>query len=106
MRRVLLCALLCAALCIVCTACPPRRPTTVRAVGGVLLDCQPKDAELYVDDRYVGVIKHFRGRAIRLRVGLRRLQLSRDGYFDHFAEVRVVKGVRQKLQIKLRRQPF
>lgn len=103
MRRALMVALL---LLASCSACPARRPVTVRALGGLLLDCQPKDAELYVDDRYVGVVRDFGGRAIQLRVGVRRLQLSRDGYFDHFAEVRVVKGVRQKLQIKLRRRPF
>lgn len=100
-------ALLAAVALLALLAGCPRKPTLqVRALGGLLLACQPGDAEVYVDDRYLGTVSGLRGKPLALRAGRRRLQLSREGYFDHFAEVSVVKGVRQRLEIKLRRRPF
>ena len=45
-------------------------------------------------------------RPLALAAGTRRLEVRRDGYFAHYAEVTIAKGVRQRLEIKLRKEPF
>jgi hypothetical protein len=85
------------------TCRPPAQPT-IRPQAGLAIACEPQDATLFIDDRYVGVVARL-GQLV-LPEGLHRLELRRDGYFAHFAEVTLVKGVRQKLAVKLRREPF
>jgi len=85
---------------------PASPPTEVRPVGGVGIVCEPTDALLFVDDRYVGTVAGLRGRPITLLEGPHRIELRRDGYFAHYADVTVVKGVRQRLQVVLRRELF
>ena len=94
------------AVLLVSSCGPPTNVEAPRPVGGLLLACKPSDAMVFVDDRYVGTVRSLKGRAVRLPEGVHRLEVRRAGYFAHFAEVAVVKGVRQKLHLALRREPF
>jgi hypothetical protein len=78
----------------------------VRHVGGVVIDCKPADAEILVNDQYIGTVAQFDERAISLPVGLVRLELRRDGYFSAYRELHVVAGLRQSLSVELRPRPF
>lgn len=80
--------------------------TELRPAGGLVLHCEPPDAEILLDDQYVGTAVGFAGRPIRLPAGLVRLELRREGYFSVYHELRVVEGLRQTLSVQLRRRPF
>jgi hypothetical protein len=84
---------------------PPRGPQT-RPVGGLEIVCEPEDALLYVDDKYLGTASGLKIRPLKLAAGPHRIELRREGYFTHFAEVTITTGVRQKLRVKLRKEPF
>jgi hypothetical protein len=38
--------------------------------------------------------------------GPHRVEIRRDGYFPHFVELTAAKGVRQRLEVKLRKEPY
>jgi len=78
----------------------------VRPLAGLLLACEPQDSTVYVDDKYMGSVKGLNERPLMLTEGVHRVEVRRDGYFAHFAEVKIVKGVRQQLTVKLRKEPF
>lgn len=89
------------------TACAHDRGSRrVRPLGGLVIRCEPADAQIYVDDRYVGVVSGLGGKPLMLPVGVRRVELRSEGYFASYHEVKVVRGVRQQLSVKLREQPF
>lgn len=77
-----------------------------RPLSGLLLICEPDDALLYVDDKFMGTVAGLNKRPLALADGLHRIELRRDGYFAHYAEIRVERGVRQKLHVKLRKELF
>jgi hypothetical protein len=54
----------------------------VPVYGGVSFDIQPGDAELYVDDEYVGTIGSFtpNGEPLTLTPGQHRIVVQRDGF--------------------------
>lgn len=80
--------------------------TRVRAMGNLIIDSDPEDAEIYVDDRYIGVVGVLNKSPIAIAEGEHRLEVRRDGYFSSYHEIRVVKGVRQRLRVSLTRVPF
>jgi hypothetical protein len=86
--------------------CPPPGTPPARPLGGLAVACEPDDAQLFVDDRFVGSVASLRQRSLQLPEGLHRIELRRDGFFPHFAEVTTVKGVRQKLEVRLRKEPY
>jgi len=89
-------------------SCGPTVATNlkVRSLAGLVVICDPQDAMIYVDDKYMGSVKGLNRRPLMLSEGLHRVEVRRDGYFAHFAEVKVAKGVRQQLRLKLRKEPF
>lgn len=89
-------------------SCGPKGPGELhpRTLQGLLIQCEPADAAVYVDDRYIGSVKGLDRKALPLEPGTHRLELRRDGYFSHFSEVKVVAGVRQRIQVTLRKEPF
>jgi hypothetical protein len=88
-------------------ACPPASPgLPPRPLAGLLIACDPADAVLLVDDKYLGSVTTLRVKPLMLPEGSHRLELRRDGYFSHFAEVTLARGVRQQLEVKLRKEPF
>jgi hypothetical protein len=87
--------------------CGPRVPKmNPRPLQGVNIECEPADAQLYLDDKFLGSVKGLDKRPLMLPEGTHRLEIRKDGYFAHFAEIKVVRGVRQRLRVKLRRVPF
>lgn len=95
-------------LWVVCAGCGPAVSANAEArpLSGLNITCEPGDALIYVDDRYLGSVKGLTRKPLVLPVGDHRIEIRREGFFAHFAEVKVVKGVRQQLTIKLRREPF
>jgi PEGA domain-containing protein len=69
--------------------------------GEVLLDVQPEDASVYVDDQFRGTGGNLRG--LRLRAGRHRLEIVRPGYVTYHDEVVVEVGGRVTLQVVLDR---
>jgi len=61
---------------------------------------------LFVDDKYMGTVAGLKGRPLMLPEGPHRIELRRDGYFAHYADVTVAKGVKQRLEVTLRKEPF
>jgi PEGA domain len=106
----LLAALLLAALALpllISAACGPHTGVkSAQALGGLLMACEPADALLYVDDKYMGTVAGLATKPLALPVGPHRLELRKEGYFAHFAEITVAKGLRHKLEVKLRKEPF
>jgi hypothetical protein len=89
------------------TGCGPSVPRVdPRPVEGVHIECEPADAQLYLDDKYLGSVKGLDSKPLMLGEGDHRLEIRKDGYFSHFAEIKVVRGVRQRLKVKLRAVPF
>lgn len=77
-----------------------------RALQGVVLDCEPDDALIFVDDRYMGSVKGLTARPLTLAAGVHRIELRREGYFSRYLDVTVERGVKQHLRVKLRKEPF
>jgi len=90
------------------SGCGPTTPSPKdpRILQGILIVCDPDDALIYVDDKYMGSVKGLDRRPLPVPAGAHRLEIRKDGYFAHFAEVTVAKGVRQRLKVKLRKEPF
>jgi hypothetical protein len=88
-------------------ACPTPGPgIPVRPLGGVQIRCEPTDALVYVDDQYRGSVAALGARPLMLPEGVHRIEIRRDGYFPHFAEVTTAKAVQQRLEVKLRKEPY
>lgn len=87
-------------------ACGPPPGPTMRPAGGLVVICEPQDALIYVDEKYLGATSGLKARPLQLSAGVHRIELRRDGYFTHFAEVTIEPGVRQRLTVKLRKEPF
>lgn len=88
-------------------ACGPAMPdASSQPAQGIAIVCDPADALLFVDDRYVGTVAGLRGRPLPLAEGSHRIEVRRDGYHAHYAEISIAKGVRQRLEVKLRKELF
>lgn len=79
----------------------PRRPPL-----GLHILCQPTEAQIYVDDKYMGTTKGLEKHPLMLSPGMHRVEIRSEGYFAHFAEVELAHGVKQVLKVKLRKEPF
>ena len=77
-----------------------------RPLGGLMIVCEPGDAGVYIDDQYMGQVSALSRRPLRLPAGPHRIEIRRDGFFSHFAEITIDEGVRQKLAVKLRKEPY
>lgn len=84
----------------------PQRAALARPFGGLELDCLPQDAEVFVNDQYVGTVEGFAGKPIQVPAGLVRLELRREGYFSAYHELSVTPGTQQSLSVSLRRRPL
>lgn len=95
-----------ALLLVSCSGCPGRGDVDPRLLGRLIIVSDPPEALIFVDDRYLGTVRGLRGRALALRPGTRRLEVRREGYFAFYADVKIARGVRKRLVIKLRKEPF
>jgi hypothetical protein len=77
-----------------------------RVLGGLLIDGEPQSAEVYVDERFFGTVAGLQKKGLSLAPGLHRIEVRKDGYFSSFLEVKVVRGVRSKVAVRLRKEPF
>jgi len=92
---------------LIASGCGPAAPSP-RALpaGGLVVVSDPPDAMLFVDDKYVGTVASLKGKPVMLAKGTHRIEVRRDGYFAHYAEVTVAEGVQQRLEVQLRQEPF
>jgi len=74
--------------------------------GRLVIECDPPDADLFVDDRYWGQVNRLEHRTLRLAAGMRRVEVRRKGYFASFHRLEIVSGGQTPLSVKLTRQPF
>ena len=75
-------------------------------LGGLLIICEPVQAQIFVDDKYMGTTKGLDKGPLMLSPGMHRIEIRHEGYFAHFAEVELARGVKQILRVKLRKEPF
>lgn len=75
------------------------------AGGMLIVRCATADAEIYVDDAYLGSASQLhRGR--RLIAGPHRLEVRRPGYFSAYRDFTIVAGKRYAVRVALQPRPF
>ena len=55
------------------------RQVGAQNVGALLIECNPADVEIFIDDRFRGTSSARGSRALMLPVGVRRIELRREG---------------------------
>jgi len=73
--------------------------------GELLLRVTPPDARVLLDDHDVGTGEMLRERALRLRPGVRRVEVEADGYYAARREATVTAQQRTTLTIDLHAVP-
>ncbi len=91
---------------LLCTACgggvvrrlddPPPLPEAKRAVQ---ISVVPHDAEVFVDDEYLGTLDRYREQWLALGLGPLRLKVARSGYYPWYF---VVPAGRDNVRLKVR----
>ncbi|HVS02590.1 MAG TPA: serine/threonine-protein kinase [Thermoanaerobaculia bacterium] len=77
---------------------PPARPTPVQILivrRAIELDIDPEEAEVYLDDRYLGIAEDLEDDPIVLPEGVHHLRFTHPGYRDAWVEVRVSPDARR-----------
>lgn len=79
----------------------------VRADGGIRLDLDVRDAQVFVDGYYAGLVDDFDGslQQLRLSPGPHRIEIERDGFDPVSFEVRVEPGRTITYRTQLRPTP-
>lgn len=75
-------------------------------LGSLQIRCQPADVLVYVDDHLEMAPSRPSQESLALPAGFHRIEIRKDGYFPHFAEITVVEGRRQTITVALRKEPF
>jgi hypothetical protein len=75
-------------------------------LGSLQIRCQPADVLVYVDDHLEMAPSRPSQEALALPVGFHRVEIRKDGYFPHFAEITIVEGGRQTIAVALRKEPY
>ena len=65
------------------------------------ISCEPPDAEIHVDDRYMGTLQQWRGGVVPLKPGAHRVEVSREGFLPYRLDLRAETGRRYHLQLDL-----
>lgn len=65
------------------------------------IDCQPPDAEIWVDGRFLGAITEWRGGIVPLSPGEHRVKITADGYYAYRMDIQAVQGRSYKLALDL-----
>lgn len=65
----------------------------------------PRDAEISIDDRYLGPIEGWRERTVPVKPGARRVMVSRDGYLPYLFDLKAESGRMYRLEVDLIRDP-
>lgn len=79
-------------------------PTRAARVQGIRIACSEPTASVFVDGRFIGQPRLFRGRVVRLGKGLHLIEVRKQGYFARYRQVRVKPGQVVDLKIRLYRE--
>jgi len=76
-------------------------------IGELRLDVSPRDAQVYVDGYYAGIVDDYDGafQALKLESGAYRIEISAPGYETLAFDVRITPGQRIRYRGDLRRLP-
>ncbi len=77
-----------------------RRAAIPRGDAVIKFDCPVRDAELWVDDRFIAEIGHLGG-GIALSPGAHRIEIRHDRYHAHYQEIAVKRRERRTLEVDL-----
>lgn len=77
------------------------------ATGKVRISIEPKDAAIFVNDRYVGHVDRFNGaKGMRLKPGAYRFAVALPGYRSFDTEINVRAGQTYEIKTKLQKGPL
>ncbi len=65
------------------------------------LDCQPSDAEIWIDGQYVGKITQWRGGIVPLTPGDHRVKIAAEGYYPYRRDLTAKSGQSYRLALDL-----
>ncbi len=82
-----------------CGATPGPQAPRPRDHAVVIVKSNVRDAQLYVDGRFVGPLDAIHGVAIA--PGTHRLEIRRDDYFSRYLEVTLARSERRKIAVDL-----
>lgn len=74
--------------------------------GKLYILCDHDDAQIYIDDRYLGVASSFKKSPITLRVGNHRIEVQKKNYFNSYHDIKIASGMMHRLTIHLQREPL
>jgi hypothetical protein len=69
----------------------------------LLLDCEVADASVWIDDRYVGEVRHLRS-GVSVAPGTRRIEVRHDHYHTYYARIAFEPLERKRLEVHLARE--
>jgi hypothetical protein len=75
-------------------------PTAPRENAIVVLKSNVRDAQLYVDGRFIGPLDAIGG-GVAVAAGTHRFELRHEDYFSSYLELTLEKAERKKLQVEL-----
>lgn len=82
-------------------ACGPKSPPAMPSGGAIVrLDSNVRDAQLYVDGRFVGPLAALSG-GVALEPGTHRFELRHDDYFSSYLELTVGQSERRKVSMEM-----
>jgi hypothetical protein len=67
----------------------------------LVIDCQPPDAWILIDDQPMGLLPQWRDNTIPLRPGARRVEIGREGYYPWLMDLEAAPGRLYRLQLDL-----
>jgi len=84
------------------TACGPRLIATAvtRGAAIVYLQSNVRDAQVYVDGRFIAPLDALGG-GVAVEPGTHRLELRHEDYFSSYLELRVAQAERKKLTVDM-----
>lgn len=84
------------------TACGPRVAATGVTPGDaiVYLESNVRDAQVYVDGRFIAPLDALRG-GVAVEPGMHRLELRHEDYFSSYLELRVARAERKKIAVDM-----
>lgn len=84
------------------TACGPRAAATSVTAGDaiVVLQSNVRDAQVYVDGRFIASLDALRG-GVAVEPGTHRVELRHEDYFSSYLELRVARAERKKIRVDM-----
>ena len=89
-------------LCLVLAACGPKTVETgvTREDAILRISSNVRDAQVYVDGRFVAPLDAVRG-GIAVEPGIHRFELRRDDYFSSYLELELARAERRRVQMEM-----